>query len=192
MKILLFIWSSYLNIIQQYYIIVNSMVDMDKYRHIRWDEKETMKQAQIALEMMKDFHGKTLIETHGEVDGGILEQKLGITQWDKHDEYKIWLQDIILRCETAQDPDDVFTEDEWQAVEAYAIEDTGIDVSIVLKGSRFRELYFSLSLKKGCVNIEGETMNVDNKCRLNCMKDASNQTGFFTDDEFKQLMEKKQ
>jgi hypothetical protein len=168
------------------------MTTMKKYKHINWEDHKVMKQAQIALDMMKDFHGKSLIETHGKEDGRILQQKLGITQWDKNHEYKVWLHDIIPRCETAQDPDDVFTEDEWQAVEAYAIEDTDIDVSIVLKGSRFRELYFSLSLKKGCVSIEGDTMIVDSKSRLNCLKEAANQTGFLTDDEFKQLMEKKQ
>ena len=37
---------------------VKSMVEMDMYRHIKWDEKETLQQAQIALDMMRDFHGK--------------------------------------------------------------------------------------------------------------------------------------
>ena len=55
------------------------MVEMDTYRHIKWDEKETLQQAQISLDMMRDFHGKTLIETHGPVDGRVLQEKI----WDK-------------------------------------------------------------------------------------------------------------
>jgi hypothetical protein len=162
-------------------------VDMDKYRHIKWDEKETMKQAQIALDIIKDFHEKSLIETHGQKDGRILQQKLGINQWDKHHEYKVWLQDIILRCETAQDPDDVFTIDEWQAVEAYAIEKAGIDESIVLKGNRFRELYYLCSQKKGCVTLEDNALNVDNDCRLGCLEEAVKKTEFMTVKELKRL-----
>lgn len=163
------------------------MVDMDKYRHIKWDEKETMKQAQIALDMMRDFHGKSLIETHGEEDGKELQQKLGISKWDKHHEYKVWLQDILLRCETAQNPDDVFTEDEWQAVEAYAIEDTGIDESIVLKGNNFRKFYFECSHKNKCVQIEEDEMNINNACRMKCIEKAVKETGFLTVDELNKL-----
>jgi hypothetical protein len=128
---------------------VTSMVDIDQYRYIKWDEKETLQQAQIALDMMRDFHGKTLIETHGPVDGRVLQERFGIGIWDKHHEYKVWLQQIIPRFETATDPDNVFTEDEWQAVEAYAIENTGIEESIVLKGNRFRKLNFNYCRKKG-------------------------------------------
>jgi hypothetical protein len=73
---------------------------MDKYRHIKWGEKETMKKSQIALDMIKDFHGKSLIEIHGQKDGRILQQKLGINQGDKHHKYNVWLQDLILRCES--------------------------------------------------------------------------------------------
>jgi len=168
-------------------MLVKSMVDMDKYRGIKWDEKETMKQAQIALDMMRDFHGKSLIETHGEKDGEELQQKLGISKWDKHHEYKVWLQDILLRCETAQNPDDVFTEDEWQAVEAYAIEDTGIDESIVLKGNKFRKLYFDCSRKQECITIDGDEMTVDEHCRLGCLEEAAKETGFMTVEELKRV-----
>lgn len=163
------------------------MVDMDKYRGIKWDDKEIMKQAQIALDMMRDFHGKSLIETHGEVDGKELQQKLGISKWDKHHEYKVWLQDIILRCEIAQNPDDVFTEDEWQAMEAYAIENTGIDESIVIKGNKFRKHYFDCSQKNDCVDIKGDELNVDNACRIKCLEKAVTESDFLTIDGLKKL-----
>jgi hypothetical protein len=163
------------------------MVDMDKYRHIKWDEKETLQQAQIALDMMRDFHGKSLIETHGPLDGRLLREQFGIGRWDKNNEYKVWLQEVIPRFETATDPDDVFTENEWQAVESYAIENTGIDESVVLKGNRFRKLYFDCSRKKGCVTIEGDEMSVDERCRIGCLEEASKESGFITVEELKRL-----
>ena len=163
------------------------MVGMGKYRHIKWDERETMKQAQIALDMMKDFHGKSLIETHGQVDGRTLKEKLGVSKWDKHHEYKVWLQDIVLRCKTATDPDDVFNEDEWQAVETYAIEDTDIDESIVVKGNKFRKSYYACSQKQSCIKIEEDELNVDNVCRMRCLEKAVKESGFMTLDELKKL-----
>jgi len=153
------------------------MVDMDKYRGIRWKDHRTLKQARIALDMMRDFHGKSLNETHGD-DGDILEKRLGVKQWDKDHEYKVWLQDILLRVETATDPDDVFTEDEWQSVEAYATESTGINESVVLKGNKFRKLYFACSQKRGCVKIEGSNIDVNNDCRKKCLEEAVIESGF--------------
>lgn len=75
------------------------MVEMDNYWHINWDECEPMKQAQITRYMMRDFHGKSLVEIHGEENGKELQQKLGITNWDKHHDYKILLQVIDGKAE---------------------------------------------------------------------------------------------
>lgn len=164
------------------------MVEMDKYRNFKWQDHETMKQAQVALDMMRDFHGKTMIETHGE-DAEKLKKEFGIDKWDKNHEYKIWLLQSLIRSETAQNPDDVFTEFEWQDIEAYATENSGIDESIVSKGRIFRRIYSEYSQKYDCVKIEGSNLIIDKDCRIKCLEKAVSESDFLSYDELINILE---
>lgn len=166
-----------------------SMVDMDNYRDYIWMDQFTMKQARVALDMIRDFHGRTVLETHGEdVKRKGLRRTIGVERWDKNLEYRVWLQEIVLCCETATDPEAVFTEAEWESLEAYALENTGIDESVVLTGHRFRTLHLNCSRENECVKIKDGDLKINHECRKNCLKKAVFGSGLFTVDELKQVL----
>ena len=168
---------------------INRFIKSDsriRFKHLT----PVIKDAMHALDQIKAVDGKTPFETHpqlGLLAGAVMEKRFGVgDRWDKQYEYRIFLKDSLLQEDTCPNPEMIMTEDEWMAVEAYAIEDIGIKEDIVYKGNLFRKEYLGCSKRMGCVKIErasdgsGSSMDIDNVCRAKCQNEAAAKTGFFT------------
>ena len=157
----------------------------------RGDPKLTrpMVEAMFALDQIKAFHGHSPFETHGVVGMKFLETfPPKKDKWDKDYEYKIFLKDAILQEETSYLPEDrKLDEYGWLSLEAYALDDTGIDEDIVYKGHIFREEYVGCSQRLGCVKRENGVFNIDNICRQKCQDEASDKSSFFKKEELKHI-----
>lgn len=168
---------------------INRFITSDsqmRFKHLTRGVKDAMH----ALDQINAVDGKTPFETHpqlGLLAGAVIEKRFGVgDRWDKQYEYRIFLKDSLLQEDTCPNPEMIMTEDEWMAVEAYAIEDIGIKEDIVYKGNLFRKEYLGCSRRMGCVKIEravdgsGSSMDIDNVCRAKCQDEAAAKTSFFT------------
>ena len=145
-----------------------------------------------ALDQIKACDGKTPFETHGVVDGIVIEKRFGINVWDKNYEYRIFVKDSLLHEETTFHQDLRMSEQEWMAVETYAVEEIGIKRDIVYKGNLFRKEYTGCSISRNCIKWDKppySSFTIDNDCRAKCQDESAAKTGFFTKEEVKHFRE---
>jgi hypothetical protein len=135
---------------------INRFIKSDSRK--RLNLTPSVQDAMHALDQMKAVDGKTPFETHpqlGLLAGAIMEKRFGVgDRWDKQYEYRIFLKDSLLQEDTCPNPEMIMKEEEWMAVEAYAVEEIGIKEDIVYKGNLFRKEYLGCSKRMGCVKIE--------------------------------------
>jgi len=155
-----------------------------------------VRDAMHALDQIKAVDGKTPFETHpqlGMLAGAIISKRYGVEgKWDKKWEYKIFLKDSLLHEEATFHQDLRMSEQEWMAVETYAVEEIGIKRDIVYKGNLFRKEYVGCSISRNCIKWDKppySSFTIDNDCRAKCQDESAEKTGFFTKEEVKRFRE---
>jgi len=152
-----------------------------------WD-KPSIQEAMHALDQIKVVHGHSPMETHGFAGFRFINEfPPGTDKWDKDWEYRLFLKDALLREETTFYPERILDEQGWMALEAYAIEDTGVNEDIVYKGNLFRKMYLGCSKREGCIKRKNGPIEINNDCRQKCQNEAVKETGFFTKDEIEHV-----
>ena len=106
---------------------IKKVTKLDPGTRIKWNTPP-VKEAMYALNQMKVVHGHTPLETHGRAGIRFINTfPPGTDKWNKNYEYRLFLKDAILREETTLYPERVLDDHGWMSVEAYAIDDTGVD-----------------------------------------------------------------